>query len=63
MAKVAPHKHCLVCGKAVDEDLLYCSDQCEKDFSSSQKKQKIFFVGFLVLMALLLLWSLFTAPK
>ncbi len=61
MVKVTPHKHCLVCGKAVDEELLYCSEKCEREFSKSQRRQKIFFVGFLLLLALLMLWSLITA--
>ncbi len=63
MTKVVPHKHCLVCGKAVDGDWLYCGDECENEFNKSQRKQKLFFVGFLVLMVLLMVWSLFTSPK
>ncbi|MEM2934015.1 MAG: DUF2116 family Zn-ribbon domain-containing protein [Methanocellales archaeon] len=61
MVKVIPHKHCLVCGKAVEVELLYCSEECEREFSKSQRRQKMFFIGFLLLLALLMIWSLVTA--
>jgi predicted nucleic acid-binding Zn ribbon protein len=61
MVKVIPHKHCVVCGKAVDVEQLYCSDECEREFGKSQRRQKLFFFGFLILLALLMLWSLMTA--
>ncbi|MEM2924655.1 MAG: DUF2116 family Zn-ribbon domain-containing protein [Methanocellales archaeon] len=61
MVKVTPHKHCIVCGKAVDPESLYCSEECKNEFNRTQRRQKIFFVGFLLLLVLLMIWSLLTA--
>ncbi len=35
---VDDHKHCIVCGKAVDADKFFCSPSCDDIFKKQQKR-------------------------
>jgi len=35
---VEEHKHCIVCGKAVPPEKLFCSQECEDRFNQQQKR-------------------------
>lgn len=54
LTKVAPHKHCIVCGKTVDEDENFCDELCEAKYKSAQKRQMMFFVVFIILLVLII---------
>ncbi len=54
MAGIAPHKHCIVCGNAVQHEESFCDELCESKFKSAQRRQQIMFAVFVVLMLLIL---------
>lgn len=56
---VEPHKHCLVCGKAIPMDKNFCSEKCERYYEQKVKKQKRYFyvlMAFPIILVLLLLF-------
>ncbi|RZN65045.1 MAG: DUF2116 family Zn-ribbon domain-containing protein [Candidatus Methanoliparum thermophilum] len=57
MVKVTPHKHCIVCGKAVEPEEVFCSEECKQKYESARKRQWIPFVIFFVLMIILIAYS------
>ena len=64
MTKVAPHKHCIVCGRAVEPDDSFCDELCQSKYESTQKRQKMLFVAFMILIILIIVLPLFTgSPK
>jgi predicted nucleic acid-binding Zn ribbon protein len=58
---VDDHKHCIVCGKSVPLDRLFCSPSCEEVFKQQQKRMKktrtYTMVFFVLLFALLMVVS------
>ena len=54
MAGFQPHKHCIICGKAIEENQDFCDELCESKYKSNRKRQQIFFFAFLILMAFIL---------
>lgn len=54
MAGTAPHKHCVVCGNAVEPDANFCDELCESRFKSAQRRQQLMFVAFIAIMVLIL---------
>jgi predicted nucleic acid-binding Zn ribbon protein len=62
MPGIVPHKHCIVCGKAVEPDKVYCSSSCEEDMKRGQRKQR----NFMIVMMLVffgLLFLMFMLPS
>lgn len=59
---VVPHKHCVVCGKAVGSEETYCSYECEKEMGKSRKKQRNFTVAMMALF-FVLLFLMFLIPS
>ncbi len=59
---VVPHKHCVVCGKAVSPEETYCSAECEEEMIKSRKKQRNFTVA-LMLLFFVLLFLMFLIPS
>lgn len=39
--KVAQHRHCAVCGKAIPESEEVCSEACREDRDARQRKQRL----------------------
>ncbi|MDD1742011.1 MAG: DUF2116 family Zn-ribbon domain-containing protein [Methanotrichaceae archaeon] len=58
MAEIQSHKHCVVCGKAVNENQDFCDELCQSKYKSTQRRQQILFLAFLILMGLILLLPL-----
>ena len=54
MAGTAPHKHCVVCGNAVEPDANFCDELCESKFKSAQRRQQLLFAAFIAIMVLIL---------
>ncbi len=48
--KLAPHKHCIICGNAIEADEMFCDELCESKYRSAQRRQQMVFVVFLLLM-------------
>jgi predicted nucleic acid-binding Zn ribbon protein len=48
-ANVTPHKHCLVCGNAVNREESFCDELCESKFKSAQRRQQLIFLIFVAL--------------
>ncbi len=61
MPGIIPHRHCVVCGKAIEPDKVTCSDDCQQTLEKEKKKQRNFMIfmmgGFLILMLLLFMFS------
>jgi predicted nucleic acid-binding Zn ribbon protein len=55
LAQVTPHRHCIVCGKTIDEDETFCDELCEAKYKSAQKRQMLFFAIFIVLLVLIII--------
>jgi predicted nucleic acid-binding Zn ribbon protein len=53
-SKVQPHKHCIVCGKSIDDSDSFCDELCQSKYKSAQKRQQMLFMLFVVLMLLIL---------
>jgi len=57
---VEDHKHCVVCGKAVSPDKLFCSQECEDRLKQQQKRMSrmrmyMMLIFFVLLMLILIL--------
>ncbi|MCK4310562.1 MAG: DUF2116 family Zn-ribbon domain-containing protein [Methanomicrobia archaeon] len=59
---VDPHKHCVVCGKAIPTDKTFCAEKCERYYEKKMKSQKrhfyllMVFPIIVVLLFLILSW-------
>lgn len=53
------HRHCVVCGKAIEPDKFFCSPTCEDVFKKQRKRmvhsRLIMMLIFIALFALILL--------
>ncbi|RLI84441.1 DUF2116 family Zn-ribbon domain-containing protein [Archaeoglobales archaeon] len=61
MPGIVPHRHCVICGKAIEPDEITCSEECQRTLEKERKKQRNFMIfmmgGFLILIILLFLFS------
>ncbi len=56
MPGIIPHRHCIVCGKAIEPEKVFCSKECEIKYEKERKKQRNYMIFmFAVLFGLLLL--------
>ncbi|MEM1578299.1 MAG: DUF2116 family Zn-ribbon domain-containing protein [Archaeoglobaceae archaeon] len=53
-----PHRHCVVCGKAIELEKFFCSEECENKMAKERKRQRNFtiFMFLMLILLLLLLW-------
>lgn len=59
MPGIVPHRHCVVCGKAIEADEVYCSDECKEVMEKEKKRQRNFMIFmFAILLGLLVLMFL-----
>jgi predicted nucleic acid-binding Zn ribbon protein len=64
LGKIPPHKHCIWCGKAVDEDKRFCSNKCEEEFNKAERRRKRSFIIYMILlMAMFLIWFLLISGR
>jgi len=56
MPGIIPHRHCIVCGKAIEPDKKFCSDNCQKEYEKERKKQRNFTLMMFVLLFLVLMF-------
>ncbi|HID71574.1 MAG TPA: DUF2116 family Zn-ribbon domain-containing protein [Thermoplasmata archaeon] len=60
-AKIPQHKHCLICGRAVQVDEEFCGEECKNlyDQRMAKRKQTLYFylAGF-ILVVLFMFMSL-----
>gem|GEM_PF-4430352 len=38
MPGIVPHRHCIVCGKAIEPEEILCSKECREKFEKEKKK-------------------------
>ncbi len=58
MPGIIPHRHCVVCGKAIEPDQHVCSEECEEVLQKEKKRQRNFMIimfGILILL-LIFMW-------
>ncbi len=58
MPVIPPHRHCIVCGKAVELDKHFCSEECEETYEKERKRQRNFMIMMFGLLFLLLVLTL-----
>ena len=63
MPGIIPHRHCVVCGKAIEPDMVYCSDECEEAMDKERKKQRNFMILMFALLAAFMVIFWLGAPK
>ena len=54
MPGIVPHRHCIVCGKAIEPDQQFCSEDCEEVFQKERKRQRNFMIFMFLILFLLL---------
>jgi len=58
---IEDHKHCIVCGKAIEPDKFFCSPSCEETYKKQQKSiarsRTIMMVIFVVIIVVFILMS------
>jgi len=61
MPGIIPHRHCVICGKAIESEMVTCSDDCQETLDKERRKQRNFMIfmmaGFLILILLLFIFS------
>lgn len=57
---IAQHKHCMVCGKAMEGEGDFCSEQCEQTIASRKKAQRrsTWIMMIVIGIVMLLFWVL-----
>ena len=56
MPGIIPHRHCIVCGKAIEPEEIFCSKECKEKYDKERRKQRNFMIiMFAVLIALFVL--------
>lgn len=59
--KLVQHKHCKNCGKAVLADRKFCGDRCNDQYVTMMKKKRNqYYLLFGILMAVLILSTLYS---
>jgi len=55
---IVPHRHCVVCGKAIEADKFVCSEDCQDRLNKERKRQRNFtiFMFAMLLILLIILW-------
>lgn len=55
---LVPHRHCVICGKAIEADKFVCSEECQERLDRERKRQRNFtiFMFGLLLILLIILW-------
>jgi predicted nucleic acid-binding Zn ribbon protein len=61
MPVVVPHKHCIVCGKVVETDQVYCSDKCKMEMERERRRQRNFMI-FMIFLLFIFLAFIFLTP-
>ncbi len=59
MPGIVPHRHCIVCGKAIEPDKIYCSKKCEIQAEKERKRQRnlmLIMFGSMFLMLMLIIF-------
>ncbi len=51
---VEDHRHCMMCGKAIERDKLFCSEACEEVFMIQQRRIRRARILFFFLMTIIL---------
>jgi predicted nucleic acid-binding Zn ribbon protein len=63
--KLLQHKHCSVCGKAIQLEDEFCSDECKNKYEQYMKKRKqmnLVMYAMIALLAVVLIGSMFIGP-
>ena len=52
--KIAQHRHCVACGKAVPPDKQQCSEACKAEFDKSVKSRKMLVYVIYAMVAIMM---------
>ncbi|MEM4472160.1 MAG: DUF2116 family Zn-ribbon domain-containing protein [Archaeoglobaceae archaeon] len=55
---IVPHRHCVICGKAIEADKFVCGEECQNRLEKERKRQRNFtiFMFAMLILLLLLIW-------
>ena len=53
MPGIVPHRHCIVCGKAIEPEERFCSKECKEQFDRDQKRQRNFLIAMFAILILM----------
>lgn len=57
--RLSPHKHCIVCGKAIQEGQEFCSARCRQSYERKEKRYRtttrISYILFIILLLIFML--------
>jgi predicted nucleic acid-binding Zn ribbon protein len=59
--KAIPHRHCMICGKVISSEEIFCSDSCREDYQSSRRRQRT--LMFLLFGIVFLIFILGMVPR
>ncbi|MBI4362874.1 MAG: DUF2116 family Zn-ribbon domain-containing protein [Euryarchaeota archaeon] len=62
MTKALPHRHCVVCGKAIDPGETACSEACAGESGARRRRQRSLMFLFMGLMLLFLALTFLSRP-
>ncbi|AGK61667.1 Uncharacterized protein containing a Zn-ribbon [Archaeoglobus sulfaticallidus PM70-1] len=63
MPGIIPHRHCVICGKAIEPEEITCSDECEETLQKEKKRQRNSMILMLVAFLALIIMLFVFAPK
>ena len=63
MPGIVPHRHCIVCGKAIEPEERFCSNDCKTQFEKDQKRQRNFMIIMFAVLFFMLLMMTFLSPR
>ena len=63
MPAIIPHRHCPVCGKAIEPDKTFCSKECEIEMNRMQKRQRNYMIFLFVLFLIFFTLLVFTSVR
>ncbi len=63
MPGIVPHRHCIVCGKAIEPDKTFCSDECKEAWDKERKRQRNFTILMFFVFLGLLFILMMTTPR
>jgi len=59
--KIAQHRHCVTCGKAVPPGMQHCSDACKAEFEKAVKRRQMLVYVMYALVAIMLVAVIFSS--
>ena len=60
MPAIIPHRHCAVCGKAIESDEIFCGKECQQKYDEDRKKQRNYIIFMFAMLFGILFLMMFS---